>query len=205
VLVLLCLALPTLEKQLNNPAGGAGRRATEAQVAGSGPVFVFDKTLPDAVTKELAWATFACLRNTNTCAVIVVSDGNVLLARGALGTACMPARGNGGHAKVQLSDVGKVVSSDLQKTQQVLADLPANGLHVSSRKEMAAAQLDTWQCIPSGCQGGMVLPLGEGDTSGQLEQAKVMIALSEFDGGYSAKDQTWLRSISKKLTGVLQR
>lgn len=39
-----------------------------------------------ACAQELAWASYALLRNTNCCGVIMLHGGKVLLARGALGS-----------------------------------------------------------------------------------------------------------------------
>ena len=58
---------------------------------GSVQGFVFDKSLPEAVAKELAWSSFALLRNTNSCSVVIVKNGSVVMARGVLGVNAMDA------------------------------------------------------------------------------------------------------------------
>lgn len=52
---------------------------------------MFDDKLPERLAKELAWTTFAVLRNTNTCTLLIVKGGKVLVARGALGVQTIDA------------------------------------------------------------------------------------------------------------------
>lgn len=54
--------------------------------------------------QELAWASYALLRNTNCCGVVMVREGHVLLARGALGSEVVTA----GNAAASLAAMSKV-------------------------------------------------------------------------------------------------
>lgn len=198
VLVLLCLALPTLEARLAEVTGSSGRRAASESIAGAVSAFVFNKTLPKPVAKELAWATFTCLRNTNTCSMLIVHDGSVAAARGALGSACAPA---GPQSKPEFASVNAVVQNDLSNSSDVVRTLPPAGLHLRTRADIVGSAIGTWQCIPEGCRAALVLPLPCADGS----DGGCMIALSEFEDGFSSKDLAWLRNIGSKLDGVFER
>ena len=198
-LVLLCVALPTLERQLAEVTGSAGRRAAEGTVPGSVAAFVFDKKAPRPVAKELAWATFTCLRNTNTCTMLVVKDGSVAAARGALGVACAAGQ-NGG--KPDWRAVESMVSRDLEGTSSIAQQLPQEGLHLKTRREITGSAVGSWQSIPEGCQAAFVMPLASGDED---EGASFVVALSEAEDGFGGKDLAWLRSIRSKLEGVFTK
>jgi hypothetical protein len=56
--------------------------------------------------QELAWASYALLKNTNCCGVVLYSRGQVLMARGALGAAVVAA----GNTSQTLSSMSQVCS-----------------------------------------------------------------------------------------------
>ena len=204
VLVLLCLALPTLERQLSMGSSSGGRRAAPDQIAGAAPAFVFDDQLPDAAAKELAWASFACLRNTNTCALLLVVDGRVALARGAVSTACASDTSGGQPSKsAQWEHINAVVQRDLASATDVLTAISQHSLHFKSRQELSAQGLDRWSCIPEGVQGACIHQLGAAGSDDQ--GVSLLIALTNLQGGYEAKDTAWLAKIADKIGNVVQR
>ena len=53
--------------------------------------------------QELAWASFALLKNTNSCGLLIFNDSQALLGRGALGNASIVA----GNQEQSLSNISK--------------------------------------------------------------------------------------------------
>lgn len=196
VLIALCLALPWLEKQLAAvSAGGGGRRAAAAAIPGSITGFVYDKSLPEVVSKELAWAAYTCLRNTNSCTLMVVRDGTVALARGALASACAtPSGGSGQQGGATLASVNSCVAQDLQRAGGALS----GEILAQSPQDLQKCLLQEWQCIPQGCAGAILLPL-HGSSGQQGKGASFLLVLSEFSDGWTGKDLQWLRNIAEKL------
>lgn len=189
VLALLCAALPNIETALQEASGNVGRREASSAIGGSTQAFVFDKGLPEAVAKELAWVSFACLRNTNSSSLLVVHNGGVALARGALGTAITPT----GGGKPDLASVDAAVRKDLQGYAGFQA-LPEGGIVLRSRRDMLNGGVATWQSVPDGCCTAMVLPIKGGGG---------FVALSEYENAFPAKDVQWLQALAAKLGGVL--
>eukprot|EP00850_Spirogloea_muscicola_P019112 SM000183S04006 [mRNA] locus=s183:280176:283150:- [translate_table: standard] len=75
----LAVATPYLGRRLKRAQGG--REALAAQ--GSNQSFLLAASLSDAERQELAWATYAILRNTTTSGVLVWRGGKILCARGS--------------------------------------------------------------------------------------------------------------------------
>ncbi|PNH01502.1 hypothetical protein TSOC_012610, partial [Tetrabaena socialis] len=87
LLAALCLLVPDIEERLREAMPGRGRQKAADAIAGAANGFFLEPSLGEAAKKELAWASFSLLKNTNCCGVLVAARGRVLLARGALGSA----------------------------------------------------------------------------------------------------------------------
>ena len=83
LLALAAFFTPTLGKRLEE-AARSGRRAA-AVLPGSANTMRISEDEADATRRELAWATFAMLRNVNAAAVVIWgANGELLAARGQL-------------------------------------------------------------------------------------------------------------------------
>jgi hypothetical protein len=98
LLVALCVVTPEIEERLKQVLPGRGRQQAAEAVDGAARVFVLAERLPEADKRELAWLTFALLKNANCCGVVVArGGGEVVAARGAIGSgAAGGASGSGG-------------------------------------------------------------------------------------------------------------
>lgn len=189
-LCVLCIALPSIEQRLKAADGGQGRRAASEAVPGSVSGFVLNRSRPEAVVKELAWASFVTLRNTNTCSLIIGADDELLAARGALGERC---RGSAG-AKLEFDAVAVALREDLQRNPDAMADAGTSGRYFESRGEVERSAFANWSAVPSGAHSAFVLRRSGGVW---------LIALSELDQGLTDADTQWLRSVAEKVSGVL--
>ncbi|KAL3157093.1 hypothetical protein ABBQ38_001339 [Trebouxia sp. C0009 RCD-2024] len=108
VLAALCIASPTIEARLKELEPGRGRQAAPQQVQGATSVFAISDAVSDKQKQELAWASYALLRNTNTCGVVVYSAKQAVMARGAIGSAAVSAdKGSAQACLERLSNVSK--------------------------------------------------------------------------------------------------
>jgi hypothetical protein len=99
LLVALCLVVPEIEERLRAVLPGRGRQAGADAVEGSSRVFALDGGLPEAERRELAWLSFAALKNMNVCAVALLRGadcGRAVVARGAVGSGVAAVGGGGG-------------------------------------------------------------------------------------------------------------
>ncbi|KAK9822186.1 hypothetical protein WJX81_008371 [Elliptochloris bilobata] len=88
VLAAVACVTPALEARLREAVPGRGRAA--GGTAGGTPaaqLFALAPGLPQDAKQELAWASYALLRNTNASALLLVYGGRAWLARGAVGAA----------------------------------------------------------------------------------------------------------------------
>eukprot|EP00955_Chlamydomonas_euryale_P045927 353273-Chlamydomonas_euryale.AAC.20 len=108
-LVLILFLVPEIEERILEAQPGRGRIVGSETIAGSTNAFLLDKSLQDKPKQELAWSSYALIKNTNSAAVVLLSGGKVLMARGALGSSVvMP-----GRVEESLAAISKVTCSCL--------------------------------------------------------------------------------------------
>ena len=185
ILLLLLLALPTIEARLDDARSSIGRRAAAEGVPGATSLFAYDSG-SSTVAKSLAWASFACLRNSTTCSILVVWKKRILLARGAFPQSCKPAEGT----KVSTSELetafGEVVPPRL------LSSMPEDGLYMPTRQKLKEQGLEASGFLCEGIQSAFVVPLG-------TERSGCMVVLSDFERSLGVKDRSWLRSLGSNV------
>ncbi|KAF8065478.1 CCB2 [Scenedesmus sp. PABB004] len=188
LLAVLCFAAPELEARLREAGPGRGR-AGAGQVAGAAQLFALAEGQSEAARKELAWASFALLKNVNACSVVLLQPerGAALLARGALAAAAVA----GGDAAVALAHVGADArdggAGGLLQGGQQQRWLPDRGA-------MRAAGVAGWACVPEGAQSALVQAVPGG---------ALLLVLGERPRALSDKDQRWVAALAAKLGGVL--
>eukprot|EP00951_Prasinocladus_malaysianus_P023329 scaffold197939_cov39-Prasinocladus_malaysianus.AAC.1 len=125
VLATLAMAAPSIEKRLKELDPGRGRQAEPAAgLPDSVNVFCLSSEIPEKARQELAWASFALIKNTNTSGLMVLSRTKGVLA----------ARGSFGAAAVGPSSANK---EDTQT--KILASISAAALEGSSMKLLESA------------------------------------------------------------------
>jgi len=113
LLVALCVIVPEVEERLKSVLPGRGRQQGAEAVEGSARVFALSDALPDSEKRELAWLSFAMLKNVNCCGVVVLREGGggggggstAVVARGSIGSGvAAAASGAGGSGSAATLD-----------------------------------------------------------------------------------------------------
>jgi hypothetical protein len=150
--------------------------------------FVFDASMPAALTKELAWASFAVLKNTNACTVAFGCKRRLLLSRGFLGEASVCG---GKVTKPTFDAVASSVAHDLQGDRVGCMNAAEMILH--SRSEMLDAGLGKVRLVPKGVKSVFVASF-----SGRMW----MMAMFDFEAGLWPKELQWLRCLGSKVVNA---
>ena len=208
-LAALAIAAPTLQQRLEELRPGRGRQAAAATVSGGTNVFALNSNLAEKCRQELAWASYALLKNANTCGVFVVSEGEVLMCRGVLGSAV--AGGEAGEVLQKATDSWRLFSGSSS----------ARGLQIyEDRGALSRAGLDECSIIPSGANTVAVLPLQslllpssneeqsiqdnkESSKSDARVGSSVLVLVSERERALSSKEIKWAQGVASKLHSIL--
>mmetsp|Transcript_35845 Transcript_35845/g.91580 ORF Transcript_35845/g.91580 Transcript_35845/m.91580 type:complete len:304 (+) Transcript_35845:727-1638(+) len=181
-LAALGILTPSIEARLKDMDPRRGRKPQAESIAGSANFFGIAPDLAETAKRDLAWASFALLKNTNTAGVMVVGPGRqVLLARGAMGA------GPGQPPSLpSLSEAAGTAPS------AALLDGGRAYLRDAAAIYEAGGQQCAW--LPGGAASLLLLPLGE---------AGVLCLWSERARALSRKEQQWAAAIAVKLEGYL--
>lgn len=185
ILLLLLLVLPTVEARLDDSRSSIGRRAVAEGVPGAASLFAYDSS-DSTVAKSLAWASFACLRNSTTCSILVTWKKRILLARGAFPESCKPAA----RSKVSTSELERAFGEVIPP--KLLSSMPEDGLYMPTRQVLRDQGLEAAGFLCEGIRSAFVVPLGN-DRSG------CMVVLSDFERSLGVKDRSWLLSLSRNV------
>lgn len=191
MLAVLCAVAPDIEQRLRQAGPGRGR-AGAGQVKGAAQVFALADGLADAVKKELAWSSFALLKNVNCCSVLLLQPGSAqsvstLLARGAVASSCVAP----GDSKASLQRITQSLAASSSRLlaggqqQQWLAD----------RSALQQSGLGSSGCVPEGVESALVQAVPGG---------ALLLVLAERPRVLSDKDRKWVAAIAAKLAEVLQ-
>jgi hypothetical protein len=167
---------------------GRGRVAQSAGgIAGSANTFYLSSELSEGVRKELAWASFALLRNTNTDGVMVTTaGGRVLMARGAVGnrqTASLEG------LAASLASPGSIKILE-QAASRAAGAAPIYLQDPAALFEATGGRTVDW--LPLGARSLMIVPLG---THG----GGFMCLWSERPRALPRKQQAWAKAMAAKL------
>jgi hypothetical protein len=105
-LAVVSVLVPEIEERLKEALPGRGRQRLADVVEGAVTGLLLQPSLRDTVKQELAWSSVSLIRNTNSCGVVVVDGGQVVLARGALGAGAVVA-----DKAASLNNMSKVSSA----------------------------------------------------------------------------------------------
>lgn len=148
--------------------------------------------------QELAWASYALLRNTNICGLVAFWEGRALLARGLVASAPPPAGG-----KADAVATLAALSAGLQPT----ATAP---LSCADRAAISRAGAAGWAGVPEGAESLLAQPLlplagdsqAADDGSGSAQRG-VLLLLSERPRALSGKERAWAAAVAAKLHAAL--
>ena len=192
-----CLALPGL----GDAAGvrdGRRRSLRAKRVDGAVELFELAAALTAAQRAELAWSSFALLKNTAACSLVVAaaagSGGGVeaVCARGAFAPAAAGAEGRQCEALTAL--LGGGLGARLGAGEVEWADRGA--LERAGERGGGALPL---AFVPAGAQYLLAVPLRPG-TPG----AGFLAVLSDEPAALTAKDRKWVRAVAEKVGAALE-
>eukprot|EP01025_Chloroclados_australasicus_P010890 TRINITY_DN1460_c0_g4_i1.p1 TRINITY_DN1460_c0_g4~~TRINITY_DN1460_c0_g4_i1.p1 ORF type:complete len:324 (+),score=22.43 TRINITY_DN1460_c0_g4_i1:75-974(+) len=182
-LSIMCIVAPTLEQRLLEFQPGQGRKEAAVTIQGAVNAFAIDESLTDKQKQELAWASFALLKNTNSCTVYILGkDSQILLARGAV------------------SDVAANLSGQqiLNKLNQISQNRRKYQLQQQLCTQDKASTQSSWiantKLLAAGILSVVVEPIPNGGC---------LIVLSERARAFQERDRKWVQSIASKLNYAL--
>ncbi|KAJ9528529.1 hypothetical protein QJQ45_020494 [Haematococcus lacustris] len=202
LLAAICVAVPEIEDRLKEVLPGRGRQRMAESVSGATNGLFLLPGLSKEVQQELAWASSTLIKNTNSCGVVVVDQGQAVLARGALGSPLVQP----GQAQATLDAISKdlaaggggdtaaVLQPGGTKQQLYLADPQALA------RDPAVAQ---WATLPKGAQCLSLhrLPAAQ---RGDSRQPSFLIVFAERPRAFSDKERSWVDAVARKLGGRLE-
>lgn len=196
-LATICIASPTIEARLKELEPGRGRQAGSPEVQGAISIFAIADGVPEEQKQELAWASYALLRNTNTCGMAVFSGQQAVMARGALGAA---ADADGAQARLQAyskahSSIQNQLTASTSKDGGQLAYLQDKGVLLSAGDQ-------AWTGLtPAGVNSMLIC---QSDTSSD-ESGVLLVLLSDRPRAWSRREQLWGLAVTKKLGMSMQK
>lgn len=194
-MVLLLVALPSIELELKQLGTSQGRKAAAKDISGAKSLFLYNSA-SESAARDLAWVSFASLRNSNTSSILVVWRGNVEIARGAFATEVMLETDDRSAA---LKHFQECMDEGLQKAS-FTEGLSATGMYMPNRQAMRDVGIADLSCVADGIQSALLLPL-----TGDVNDGSFMLVLSEFERALGPRDQAWLRSVRNKARDTCQR
>ncbi|KAL3132696.1 hypothetical protein ABBQ32_009206 [Trebouxia sp. C0010 RCD-2024] len=199
VLAALCIASPTIEARLKELEPGRGRQAAPQQVQGATSVFAISDAVSDKQKQELAWASYALLRNTNTCGLVVYSAKQAVMARGAIGSAA--ASTDKVSAQACLERLSKEYGSI--KSQVATGSSPDTKhlLYLQDKGAISSTGAYSWVgAVPTGAESIFVCE----DTGGAGQGRDLLLMmLSDKPRAWSPRERAWGRAVSHKLSQTM--
>jgi len=187
------VAAPGLQKRLEELKPGKGRQAPAVQVEGGTNIFALDDSLRDAARKDVAWASYAVLKNTNTCGMFVVNKGKVVACRGNLGSAI---------ANSTTSDTLHAASEEWRRVAMSMSS-SSSFSYLEDQRQADRQGLRDCRIIPSGAGSVLVFPLiplesKRDGVSSSLDT--VLVLVSERERAMSNKEVAWAEGIAGRLS-----
>lgn len=217
LLVAVAIAAPTLQRRLEEAQPGRGRQATSTDIAGAFRAFSFDTGLPATVQQELAWGSYALLKNCNACGVFFIWAGKALLCRGMLGDVISPdASDPPSRRKAKVLDKaslawGALLAGGFAATQTDVE-------YLEDRSAIERRGFGGCGLIPKGAGSMVLLPLkplestvGTGahlkrESDSPLNPGSgVMVLVSERQRAFSAKELRWAQGVAATIHNALCR
>lgn len=191
ILSMVLVSLPWLEAELKAATGGAGRRSVSAAIDGAQEMFLLEPTLSKGISKELAWATFSGIRNTNACSLLVVRRGVLQVVRGAWASDAGGGAATMGSERPDVRALQREVSDASECVQALLDRSQRSPVYLATKAEVES-ELAMLRLLPAGAASALLVPLG-------ASHDDYLLALSERERGLGRKDRVWLASLADKI------
>lgn len=215
MLAAVCVAVPSVEARLLELRGGrraGGSSSTSRRVLALAP------SLAAEAQQELAWASYALLRNTNACSLLVAKDGAVLCARGQWGLpppAPPAAAAAAGDLAAAGADEGaqvlRAVQSRLEAAvarpgrlrEVLLGEVPSEGGGGVEGQAYSPAVTGAWSSaseLDSAAASVLIQPLVD---PSRRPCSACLILLSDSLRAFSPRDRAWVSALGLKLSTVI--
>jgi len=167
------------------------RAAKRNQVGNTKELFYLCQDRGEDTMKELAWVSFALLKNTNSAFVLYAEDGKVMLARGSFKIPGLPT----GIPVTENYPMDRVLCTSFEMTGgfAVLQKLAGEGT-VCLENRFAIDRYGLYKdlCfVAKGIESVVVSRAGENG---------VLIAGANAAKAFSTKQQKWIANVAKKLS-----
>ncbi|QDZ21402.1 subunit B of cofactor assembly of complex C [Chloropicon primus] len=185
-----CIALPTLNSAISFNNSSILSQA-ERTVGNTKELFYLCQDRGEDTMKELAWVSFALLKNTNSAFVLYAEDGKVMLARGSFKIPGLPT----GIPVTENYPMDRVLCTSFEMTGgfAVLQKLAGEGT-VCLENRFAIDRYGLYKdlCfVAKGIESVVVSRAGENG---------VLIAGANAAKAFSTKQQKWIANVAKKLS-----
>ncbi|GIL71171.1 hypothetical protein Vretimale_17877 [Volvox reticuliferus] len=194
LLATLCFFVPDIEERLREAMPGRGRQKTAEFIEGATNCFFLDPSLSEASKKELAWASFSLLKNTNCCGLLVAAGGRVLMVRGAMGSQGITP----GDAAGSLMALSEDLAAHGGRKLAEVGSEALSQFWLPERSAFALAGLEGLIALPAGAQCFLAQHIG-----GLTEQSGLLLVFSERPRALTDRERDWIAAVADKLSAYV--
>ena len=198
ILCLIAIAAPTLQRRIEEAAPGKGRQAAAQNVEGAENCFAIDGRLSQHCREDLAWSSFALLKNCNICGLFVIWNGKVVMCRGMVGST------------VAGMDSDLVLSASTASWHEYIGkykmETALSGKYLENRSQIDQYKLRECLIVPKGAASILILPilpvdhLDSENSQMTLKTANgLLVLLSERERSIGIKERKWSEGVASKL------
>ncbi|GIL66602.1 hypothetical protein Vafri_20089 [Volvox africanus] len=191
LLATLCFFVPDIEERLREAMPGRGRQKTAEFIEGATNCFFLDPSLSEASKKELAWASFSLLKNTNCCGLLVAAGGRVLMARGAMGAPGITP----GDAAASLTALSEDLATHGGSKLAEVGSGAMSQLWLPERSAFGSAGLQALMALPAGAQSFLAQHI-----SSLADRPGLLLVFSERPRALTDRERDWVAAIADKLS-----
>ena len=191
LLGLTCIALPSLNEIINF-SNSSILSQSERTVPNTKEIFYLAEDKEEQTMGELAWNSFALLKNTNSSFILFAKEGELMLARGSFKIAGLPE----GIPVTENYPMDKVFSKsfDVTGSYKVLKESTETTLYLENQGMIERQNLYADLCfLAKGIQSLIIAKSGED---------RVIVVGANTPKAFSAVQQQWVVNIAKKLAAI---
>ncbi|KAK9809926.1 hypothetical protein WJX72_001835 [[Myrmecia] bisecta] len=205
LLAAMCMATPAVERRLKELQPGRGRTAANSKSAGANNIFAISQGVNEQLKQELAWASYALLRNTNTSGLLIYHAGTLLMARGAMGPAAA-SDASSSQAGPSLAALAMEVQRATEQSADIAAVLEgrASSFYLPDQGSLIKGGAAQWHFVPRAAQSLLVQRMEPGSASWGRQSAGLLLLMAERPRAWSARERAWAAAIARKLSLQVQ-
>lgn len=213
-----CILTPSIGKRLKEAQRGRGRPAKDMQApANTTEIFQIADDASERCRTELAWSSYALLRNTNSRGMIVVAGKKLWLARGAVDSGAL--QGNGSKSLVGSSKAVSDMSSSVEEFIE-----GRESVYLANQSSIENAGAYSWSLLPQSSASLLIQALHPlataeqqvAESSSMTERNRMaemrlpggdrqgfVLLWSDRPRSLSQRERLWAAAVAAKLQSVL--